>query len=67
MILNRLRNQRVLLELAGEEHEQSKRDTGSSHADDDKAEDQRTYIEKRLREPAAIEDRAGVKQNSRLR
>jgi hypothetical protein len=67
MILNRLRNQRVLLELADDKHEKSQRDTGGGSAEKEKEEANREYVDQRLRELAAFEDRARGKRNSGLR
>ena len=62
LIINRLRNQRSLLEFADEKHEQSDRDTTGGRTEKENAERHREAVDQRLRDFAAFERRAGGKK-----
>lgn len=57
LILNRLRNERTLREFAEEKQKQGDRDAKRTRNDEEKKEDERRYIEERLREIRAWEKR----------
>lgn len=57
MILNRLQNERALLELREEEKKQGDRDAARDRADKEDSERHRDYVNQRLRELRSFERR----------